>query len=161
MNKRNRLPTPILGWVAQKKATNTMATDTAANKKRTANDAVPNINAAIPLTEEGFRPQKRFYRQRAHCNPLSHNDAFEYPLRPAEMDWTQEFFPGMPTGTVPSVLDVGCGFGGLTLALATILPDKVIMGMEIRAKVCHKTLSFFQTATYLSSTTCFTRFTFR
>ena len=65
-----------------------------------------------PLTEEGVRPQKKFYRQRAHCNPLSHNDAFEYPLRPEEMDWTKEFFPGMPKGTVPSVLDIGCGFGG-------------------------------------------------
>lgn len=107
-------------------------------KKRTAKDDAPSNPA--PLTEEGFRPQKRFYRQRAHCNPLSHNDAFEYPLRPVEMDWTQEFFPSMPQGTVPSVLDVGCGFGGLTLALATILPDKVIMGMEIRAKVCHRAL---------------------
>jgi tRNA (guanine-N7-)-methyltransferase len=22
-------------------------------------------------------PQKKFYRSRAHCNPLSHNDSFE------------------------------------------------------------------------------------
>ena len=51
------------------------------------------------------------------------------------MDWTLEFFPEMPPGTVPTVLDVGCGFGGLTMALATLVPDKVIMGMEIRAKV--------------------------
>ena len=94
-----------------------------------------NISTRAPLTAEGVRPQKKFYRQRAHCNPLSHNDAFEYPLKPDVMDWTKEYFPGMPSGTVPSVLDIGCGFGGLTLALASILPDKVIMGMEIRAKV--------------------------
>ena len=24
-------------------------------------------------------PQKRFFRSRAHCNPLSHNDAAPYP----------------------------------------------------------------------------------
>jgi tRNA (guanine-N7-)-methyltransferase len=35
----------------------------------------------------------------------------------------------------PTVLDIGCGFGGLTLALATLLPDEAILGMEIRSKV--------------------------
>lgn len=33
-------------------------------------------------------------------------------------------------------LDIGCGFGGLTVALASLLPDKLILGLEIRAKVC-------------------------
>ena len=28
-------------------------------------------------TPLGAMPQKKFYRSRAHCNPLSHNDAFE------------------------------------------------------------------------------------
>lgn len=28
------------------------------------------------------------------------------------------------------------GFGGLTVALARIFPDKLVCGMEIRAKVC-------------------------
>jgi len=28
-------------------------------------------------TPVGAMPQKKFYRSRAHCNPLSHNDAFE------------------------------------------------------------------------------------
>lgn len=91
--------------------------------------------AAGPVTEDGEKPQKKFYRQRAHCNPLSHNDSFQYPLRPEVMDWMTEYYPGMPKGTVPNVLDIGCGFGGLTLALATTLPDKVILGMEIRSKV--------------------------
>jgi hypothetical protein len=27
-------------------------------------------------------PLKRFFRSRAHCNPLSHNDGFHYPLSP-------------------------------------------------------------------------------
>ncbi|CAN0537577.1 unnamed protein product, partial [Laminaria digitata] len=29
-----------------------------------------------PITIEGKMPQKRFYRARAHVNPLSHNDSF-------------------------------------------------------------------------------------
>ena len=35
----------------------------------------------------------------------------------------------------PNVLDVGCGFGGLTLALSTLLPHHTILGLEIRTKV--------------------------
>ena len=31
---------------------------------------------------------------------------------------------------------MGCGFGGLTLALSPALPDNTILGLEIRAKVC-------------------------
>lgn len=35
-----------------------------------------------------------------------------------------------------TVLDIGCGFGGLTMALAELLPEELILAMEIRAKVC-------------------------
>ena len=91
--------------------------------------------SSAPITEEGERPQKKFYRQRAHCNPLSHNDAFEYPIKPLDMDWTDHYFPAAPKGSTPTILDIGCGFGGLTMALAPLLPDKLILGMEIRAKV--------------------------
>lgn len=86
----------------------------------------------IPITAEGEMPQKRFYRARAHCNPLSHNDTFEYPINPEMMDWTVHY----PTlKKAPTVLDVGCGFGGLTVKLSTLLPEELILGMEIRAKV--------------------------
>lgn len=34
-----------------------------------------------------------------------------------------------------SVIDVGCGYGGLLFALAPIFPDKLILGMEIRDKL--------------------------
>lgn len=78
-------------------------------------------------------PQKKFYRQRAHCNPLSHNDAFIYPQRPDLMDWST-YYPEQ-FQKCPTVLDIGCGFGGLTLALASLLPEETILGMEIRAKV--------------------------
>lgn len=33
-------------------------------------------------------------------------------------------------------LDVGMGFGGLTIALAELYPNELVLGMEIRAKVC-------------------------
>jgi tRNA (guanine-N7-)-methyltransferase len=118
--------------------------------------------AAAPITTEGSMPQKKFYRSRAHCNPLSFNENFEYPPQPEEMDWTKEHYPDHPMLTEadreielqedqmahiffdwsslvgdirPDVLDVGCGFGGLTLALSESLPNHTILGLEIRPKV--------------------------
>lgn len=93
----------------------------------------PSEAMVSPITPDGEMPQKKFYRQRAHCNPLSHNDAFIYPRRPDLMDWSP-YYPEQ-SQKFPTVLDIGCGFGGLTLALATLLPDETILGMEIRAKV--------------------------
>ncbi|KAK8790911.1 hypothetical protein WA158_005542, partial [Blastocystis sp. Blastoise] len=93
-----------------------------------------------------FRPLKRFFRQRAHCNPLSHNDSFEYPECPSKMDWSPyypKFFKGGNDEELEkenelhkvSVLDIGCGYGGLTVALSKILPDHLCLGLEIRLKV--------------------------
>lgn len=36
-------------------------------------------------------PQKKFYRSRAHCNPLTHNTSFKYPLCPEEMEWSSYY----------------------------------------------------------------------
>jgi len=98
-------------------------------------------------------PQKKFYRARAHCNPLSFNETFDYPTRPDLMDWTEEYYPDHPSlqnnakndetggfncasmSVHPDVLDVGCGFGGLTMALSPALPNNTILGLEIRQKV--------------------------
>jgi tRNA (guanine-N7-)-methyltransferase len=33
------------------------------------------------------------------------------------------------------VVDIGCGFGGLLVALAPVLPDTLLLGMEIRSSV--------------------------
>ncbi|KAJ0390579.1 hypothetical protein P43SY_011427 [Pythium insidiosum] len=78
-------------------------------------------------------PQKKFYRSRAHCNPLSHNDSFEYPLTPEAMDWSP-YYPGIENPHV-DFLDIGCGFGGLTVALGELFPDNLTLGLEIRPKV--------------------------
>ncbi|CAH0483007.1 unnamed protein product [Peronospora belbahrii] len=78
-------------------------------------------------------PQKKYYRSRAHCNPLSHNDCFNYPQTPNQMDWTRHY-PDIQTPCV-DFLDIGCGFGGLTVKLAELYPEKLTLALEIRAKV--------------------------
>ena len=113
-------------------------------------------------------PKKRFFRSRAHCNPLSHNDGFEYPVNPEQYvdSWRKVHYPGLPQTALHSVdfLDIGMGFGnkklfhvmffselcdtfaisifiisgGLTVALAQHFPDMLVLGMEIRAKVSVK-----------------------
>ncbi|CAL8382647.1 unnamed protein product [Boreogadus saida] len=86
-------------------------------------------------------PQKRYYRQRAHSNPMA-DHTFDYPVSPEKMDWSPlypEFFPGSPSegGAAAQVefADVGCGYGGLLVELSPLFPDKLILGLEIRVKV--------------------------
>ena len=87
------------------------------------------------ITLQGAMPQKKYYRSRAHANPLSFNDNLTYPAHPDLMDWSP-YYPALSEGTAPTVLDIGCGFGGLTIELSTLLPNAVVLGLEIRAKVC-------------------------
>ncbi|KAJ3634433.1 hypothetical protein Zmor_019086 [Zophobas morio] len=71
-------------------------------------------------------PQKRFFRQRAHSNPLA-DHSLEFPSCPSKMDWS-EHFPlfftklgerfndeenSMKTKKKVEFADVGCGYGGL------------------------------------------------
>lgn len=81
-------------------------------------------------------PRKRYYRQRAHSNPFSdHNLA--YPQQPSKMEWS-EYYPILvkrPELKYPTILDVGCGFGGLLTALSPVLPENLVLGMEIRVQV--------------------------
>ena len=36
-------------------------------------------------------PKKRFFRQRAHVNPLGGAQLYEYPIAPERMNWGQHF----------------------------------------------------------------------
>ncbi|RAH62222.1 guanine-N(7)--methyltransferase [Aspergillus piperis CBS 112811] len=92
-------------------------------------------------------PKKKFYRQRAHANPFSDHQ-LNYPLSPAHMDWASHF-PAFvnPDATQTNligtrkllkdveVVDIGCGFGGLLVGLAGLLPETLMVGMEIRIAV--------------------------
>ncbi|EDN10331.1 tRNA methyltransferase [Histoplasma capsulatum] len=92
-------------------------------------------------------PKKRLYRQRAHANPFS-DHRLSYPISPAHMDWSTHY----PAFVVPNpdnvnlsgtrrlikdveIADIGCGFGGLLVALAPLMPDTLMVGMELRAQV--------------------------
>jgi len=88
------------------------------------------------MLDENKMPKKKFFRTRAHCNPLSHNDGFAYPVSARDIDWSQ-YFPNIaPENRMVRHLDIGMGFGGLTVSLAQLFPEKLVFGVEIRAKVC-------------------------
>ncbi|MCJ1401143.1 tRNA (guanine-N(7)-)-methyltransferase (tRNA(m7G46)-methyltransferase) [Xylographa trunciseda] len=106
--------------------------------------------------EEGLNelPKKKHYRQRAHANPFSDHQ-LTYPMNPAAMDWSTcypayaepeqilqgPYSPELQAGVTKqmkkevTVADIGCGFGGLLVALAPKLPDELLLGLEIRTQV--------------------------
>ena len=94
-----------------------MSTTATAAKKRRREEGEEKEASALP--------QKKHFRQRAHCNPLSHNDAYDYPADPSKFDETPLFSGGED---LVRFVDVGCGFGGLTFALAKLFPRKRILG---------------------------------
>jgi tRNA (guanine-N7-)-methyltransferase len=71
--------------------------------------------------------QKRHYRQRAHANPFSDHN-LEYPASPDEVDWSAHYPSFAGSGKKPEFADVGCGFGGLLIALAPLYPDTLMLG---------------------------------
>ncbi|CAK8676545.1 tRNA (guanine-N(7)-)-methyltransferase-like [Clavelina lepadiformis] len=91
-------------------------------------------------------PRKKHFRQRAHSNPLGDHNV-EYPISPQTMDWSKHFpfhFQKKYTSNCSEmdilqrqveVADIGCGYGGLLIALSKLLPDTLIVGLEIRVKV--------------------------
>ncbi|EKD03746.1 tRNA (guanine-N7-)-methyltransferase [Trichosporon asahii var. asahii CBS 8904] len=88
-------------------------------------------------TEGGLlrEPQKRFYRQRAHANVFVDHE-LDYPASPDQMDWSVHYPKYFPPGEKKvEWADVGCGFGGLLMALAPQFPDTLMLGMEIRVAV--------------------------
>lgn len=85
-------------------------------------------------------PRKRFYRARAHSNPLS-DSHFPVPISPSHVDYTLHYpqlFPSSEQLSSPNKIqfaDIGCGFGGLLISLATLFPETLMIGMELRDKV--------------------------
>jgi SAM-dependent methyltransferase len=57
----------------------------------------------------------------------------EYPIKPSVFSWA-EMFPAFPSPKV-EFADIGCGYGGLLIALSPLFPTTQILGMEIRQKV--------------------------
>ncbi|CAC39323.1 tRNA (guanine-N(7)-)-methyltransferase [Schizosaccharomyces pombe] len=84
---------------------------------------------------EGRLPMKRLFRQRAHANVLSDHE-LEYPRSPSEMDWSP-YYPDfdVESNKKVEIVDIGCGYGGLTVALGPQFPDTLVLGMEIRMQV--------------------------
>ena len=79
-------------------------------------------------------PQKRYFRQRAHVNPIADHN-FKYPLRPSDTEWFK-CYNNKDGNSRIRYLDVGCGFGGLLISLsAELKPGELALGMEIRTKV--------------------------
>ena len=75
-----------------------------------------------------FTRQKRHYRQRAHANPFS-DHMLDYPPSPDGIDWTTHY--PMHPGKKVEAADIGCGFGGLLIALAPLMPDTLILGERL------------------------------
>mmetsp|Transcript_8341 Transcript_8341/g.15176 ORF Transcript_8341/g.15176 Transcript_8341/m.15176 type:complete len:289 (+) Transcript_8341:55-921(+) len=121
------------------------------------------VASAASGTGKVEKPKKADFRQRAHCNPLCDwGDC--YPASPDNVDWSVHFphffarnteilqlntaehpieYPGPVADDLNGkagnhqvrFLDVGCGFGGLLMALSPKYPDKLMLGMEIREQV--------------------------
>jgi tRNA (guanine-N7-)-methyltransferase len=87
---------------------------------------------STPSTEK-MLPKKRYYRQRAHSNPFS-DHKLDYPTTPEEMDWSK-LYPNDTKSKEVTIADIGCGYGGLLVALAEEFPERRILGMEIRVQV--------------------------
>ncbi|XP_044471080.1 tRNA (guanine-N(7)-)-methyltransferase [Mangifera indica] len=85
-------------------------------------------------------PRKRFYRARAHSNPLS-DSHFPVPVSPSHVDYSLHYpqFFALPDQMNDSkriqFADIGCGFGGLLISLSTLFPETLMIGMELRDKV--------------------------
>jgi tRNA (guanine-N7-)-methyltransferase len=72
--------------------------------------------------ESGFGPDHLIVNTSDH--PVEYS---EFPV--------SDKLNGKEGSPCPSILDIGCGFGGLLLHLSTLFPEKLSMGMEIRSQV--------------------------
>ena len=106
--------------------------DKSESKKSDASSLLPQVSTVLFAVRLGpTRPcshlQKRHYRQRAHANPFSDHN-LEYPASPDEVDWSAYYPASAGSGKKPEFADVGCGFGGLLIALAPLYPETLMLG---------------------------------
>ncbi|GEQ69606.1 hypothetical protein JCM33374_g3278 [Metschnikowia sp. JCM 33374] len=97
------------------------------------------IETPTPEPDAVDLPRKRFYRQRAHSNPFS-DHRLDYPQEPSMMNWGKLYphYLDEETGKMTKnveIADIGCGYGGLLINLATAFPETLCLGMEIRVQV--------------------------
>jgi hypothetical protein len=85
------------------------------------------ISSILLSSPQYIQRQKKHYRQRAHANPFS-DHALDYPSSPQSIDWSTHYPAFSSTGKTPEFADVGCGFGGLLIALAPLFPDTLMLG---------------------------------
>ncbi|XP_046385621.1 tRNA (guanine-N(7)-)-methyltransferase isoform X1 [Ischnura elegans] len=94
-------------------------------------------------------PQKKYFRQRAHSNPIA-DHCFDYPPSPRLMDWSKLYPKHYPPEDPYAVqgktkmvefADIGCGYGGLLVTLSDKYPETLMLGMEIRVKVSDYVIS--------------------
>ncbi|KAK4259329.1 hypothetical protein QN277_005671 [Acacia crassicarpa] len=101
---------------------------------------MPGNEVNSTLSKSTGLPRKRFYRARAHSNPLS-DSHFPVPISPSHVDYSlhyPEYFPPSDQANNPKKIqfaDIGCGFGGLLISLSTLFPETLMIGMELRDKV--------------------------
>lgn len=86
-------------------------------------------------------PQKKYYRQRAHANPMT-DHSFDVPVKPEDMEWSEHYPDFFSSGQKITecnhrvqFADIGCGYGGLLVSLSPMFPDALMLGIEIRVKV--------------------------
>uniref|UniRef100_A0A0C9PIN7 tRNA (guanine-N(7)-)-methyltransferase n=1 Tax=Fopius arisanus TaxID=64838 RepID=A0A0C9PIN7_9HYME len=103
-----------------------------------------NTDLIMDDTKPVALPQKKYYRQRAHSNPIA-DHCIEYPIKPELVDWSLLYPPNSidkpedenSSGSSRQVefADIGCGYGGLLVTLSRMFPKTLILGLEIRVKV--------------------------
>ncbi|MED6196070.1 hypothetical protein PIB30_043844 [Stylosanthes scabra] len=101
---------------------------------------MPETEVKATISKSTGLPRKRFYRARAHSNPLS-DSHFPVPISPSQFDYSLHYpqiFPSsdqVDGSRKVQFADIGCGFGGLLISLSTLFPETLMIGMELRDKV--------------------------
>lgn len=145
LKKRNRQIEKEREQIKKAKLAENQGADTTDQDVDMAEPLAETSQQVASLVNTGYLrlPQKRYYRQRAHANVFTDHN-LQYPLSPYTMDWSPHYpdycsapqisQDGNPTLAASNkskkveFADVGCGFGGLLIALAPQFPDTLMLG---------------------------------